>query len=103
MNWKKQETNRLIEAFLSLKSADDARRFLRDLMTEGEIVEFASRLKTAELLSNKVSYSVIEKKTGLSSTTIARIAKWFNGGMGGYQIVINRLHHSTSLGEKGLS
>jgi TrpR-related protein YerC/YecD len=69
---------------------------MRDLMTEGEIEEFARRLKAAELLASKMPYSQITKETGFSSTTIARISKWLNDGTGGYQLMIDRLHHHGS-------
>ena len=104
MDWKRTENNRLIKAILALKTEDEAGRFLRDLMTEKEIVEFSKRLQTAEMLTQKISYSVIEQKTGLSSTTIARVAKWLNGKGGGYRTIINKLHHHSSIrSRRGLS
>lgn len=101
MDWKTAQNTRLVEAVLTLANADDARRFLRDLMTENEIAEFAKRLQAAEMLSKEIPYSVIEEKTGLSSTTVARVSKWLNGPEGGYRSVINKLHHSTSLAREG--
>ena len=103
INWKSKENEQLIKAFLALRNADETKRFLRDLMTEGEIKEFASRLEAASLLSRNVQYNAIIEGTGLSSTTIARIAKWLNGSLGGYRLILNRLHHhnSSKLG-KGL-
>lgn len=95
MDWKTSEKQRLVEAVLSLRSPDEAQRFLRDLMTKGEIEEFARRLNAAELLAKKVPYTTIEKQTGLSSTTVARISKWLNGDLGGYRLVIDRMHHHT--------
>ncbi len=97
MDWKNTENKRFIEALLALRTADEARRFLRDLMTEDEIVEFGKRLETATLLIDKVPYSSIESKTGLSSTTIARVSKWLRTGMGGYALIINRLHHHATV------
>ena len=93
MNWKKKDNQRLIEALLSVKNINQAERFLRDLMTEGEIEEFAKRLKTAEMLIGKIPYSIIENETGFSSTTVARVSKWLSNGMGGYKEVISKLHH----------
>lgn len=81
---------------ITIETPDEARRFLRDLMTEGEILDFAKRLETAELLSQKVPYSEIEKKTGFSSTTVARVSKWLNSGEGGYKTIISKLHHHTN-------
>lgn len=92
MEWKQNE-NRLIQAILSLKNASEAKQFLRDLMTEGELDEFAKRLQAAELLLKKIPYTIIEQKTGLSSTTVARVAKWLNGKEGGYKKIISKLHH----------
>jgi len=94
MDWKSKENKRLIQAILTLKTENETGRFLRDLMTEKEIKEFAKRLKAAEMLMEKISYSVIEKETGLSSTTVARVAKWLNGKGGGYKIIINKLHNN---------
>lgn len=104
MNWNKAENKRLIEAILSLDSVDQAQRFLRDLMTEGELKEFAKRFKTAEMLTNKAPYTTIEKETGFSSTTVARVSKWLNSGMGGYKAIIKNLHHHNSIqSRRGLS
>ncbi len=96
MNWKSKENQKLIQAILALTTKNETERFLRDLMTEKEIKEFAKRLKAAEMLTEKVPYSIIKKETGLSSTTIARVAKWLNGKGGGYKMIINKLHHHNS-------
>ena len=104
MNWKNKENKKLIEAILTLKTRSEAERFLRDLMTEKEIKEFANRLVAAEMLSKKIPYYLIEKETGLSSATIARVAKWLNGKGGGYKTIINKLHHNNSIqSRRGLS
>lgn len=93
MNWDEADKERLVEALLALETPDEARRFLRDLMTESEIDEFSKRLQAAEMLTQKVPYSDIEKTTGLSSTTVARVSKWLNRGEGGYTAIIAKLHH----------
>ncbi len=106
IDWNTKINQQFVEAILALKNADEARRFLRDLMTEKDIKEFANRLEAARLLSRDVQYEAITESTGLSSTTIARIAKWLNGSLGGYRLIISRLsnHHHNSLQlRKGLS
>jgi TrpR-related protein YerC/YecD len=106
INWTDEKKTQLIESILILKNADEAKRFLRDLMTENEIEEFSNRLETARLLSKNVQYGAITESTGLSSTTIARISKWLSGSLGGYRLVLNRLsnkHHNNPIKlEKGL-
>jgi TrpR-related protein YerC/YecD len=94
-NWKNKSSDELFSAILNLKNLDEAQRFFRDLLTEEEIKEFANRWQVAKMLSQKVYYSKIEKKTGMSTTTIARISKWLNDGMNGYKLIINRLNHHT--------
>ena len=77
---------------------------MRDLLTESEIKEFARRWQAAQMLDRKVPYSTIVKATGLSSTTVARVAQWLNKGQGGYRLLLTRLHHhNPTLMEKGLS
>jgi len=91
INWADVKKAQLIESILIIKNADEAKRFLRDLMTEGEIEEFSNRLEAARLLSKNVQYGVITESTGLSSTTIARISKWLKGPLGGYRLVLSKL------------
>jgi len=91
--WINKSSDSLFKAILALKDLDEARRFFRDLLTEEEIKEFANRWQVAQMLSQKVPYTQIEKQTGMSSTTIARIAKWLNRGMNGYKLMLNRVNH----------
>lgn len=94
----------LVQAILLLKNTEEVKNFLRDLMTESEILEFSKRLKAAQMLNDKISYLDIEKETGLSSTTIARVSKWLTNGKSGYKTIIARLHHSNPTKTKrGLS
>lgn len=99
------QTKDLFKAILALKNIDEARRFFRDLLTEPELAEFSNRWQAAQLLNKKALYTKIEKQTGLSSRTIARVARWLNKGRGGYKLIIARLNshhgHSSSF-EKGL-
>lgn len=107
INWGKKENNQFLKAILALESKNEAKRFLRDLMTEGEIEEFGKRLEAARLLSKNTQYSSIIELTGLSSTTVARISKWLKGSLGGYRLILDRIsnmhHHNPSKLEKGLS
>lgn len=91
LKWINKDTDYLFKAILKLKNRDEARRFFRDLLTAKEIIEFAKRLKAAKMLSKNISYTEIEKETGLSSTTIARVSQWLNKGMNGYKIILGRL------------
>lgn len=105
MNWSEPNNKQLVQAILLLETPAEAQAFLRDLLIEGEINEFGKRLQVAQMLVEKVSYSQIEKETGLSSTTVARVSKWLNDGMGGYKSILPKMehHHLSSEMKKGLS
>lgn len=104
MNLDAKPIKNLINAILALRNQTEAKKFLRDLLTEQEIIEFSNRWQVAQMLNKRIPYSEIEAKTGMSSTTIARISKWLNQGMGGYKLMLQRIgarHHR--LSKKGLS
>ena len=89
---------------MAINNQEEAEHFLRDLMTEGEITELSKRFLAAKMLTDNIPYSEIEKKTGLSSTTVARVSKWLNGKEGGYKTILNKLHHHNSIQtRRGLS
>lgn len=98
------KTENLMKAILTLRDVGEAKRFFRDLMTEQELVEFGNRWQTAQMLYENISYVDIEKETGLSSRTIARVAKWLNKGKGGYKLMLQRMvsHHHNSFFRKEL-
>ena len=89
--WDNKTTEELLEAICALKNKNEAKKFLRDLLTEQEIIEFGKRWQAARMLSKDKTYSEIEKIRGLSSTTIARVSRWLNQGMGGYKLMLERL------------
>lgn len=71
--------------------------FLRDVMTEKEIIEMSSRFQAACMLREGKKYTEIIEATKLSSRTIARISDWIQNGSGGYSAAIeltNRHHHA---------
>ena len=93
-------SDKLYTDILSLKTLDEAKRFFRDLLTEEEIEEFSKRWQAARMLDEKIPYTAIQEKTGLSSTTVARISRWLRSGKGGYRLAIDRdastaVHHTS--------
>ena len=86
----------LYRAILSLEDLADAKAYFRDLLTEGEIKEFAERWKVARMIAAEVPYTSIIEQTGLSSTTVARVARWVKNGTGGYRRMLKRVSHLPS-------
>ena len=97
--WDNRNTQALVRALFALKNPDQAKRFLRDLLTEAELIEFGNRWQAARMLDRGVSYTAIAEATGLSSRTIARIKRWLTNGMGGYRLMLKNLgrHHANSF------
>ena len=88
---KKNDLNKLYQAIVSLKTVEECKDFLRDLLTKTEIDEAAMRWKVARLLSDDKTYVEIEKITGLSSTTVARVHKWLKKSKGGYSKMLRNI------------
>lgn len=80
----------LFQVIASLETEEECRKFMRDLLTQAEIKEFANRWKVAQMLEKKIAYKIIERQTGMSSTTIARIQKWLTNGMNGYKTMLEK-------------
>ncbi len=81
----------LLRAILELRDQKEARAFFRDLLTESELIEASKRWQAAKMLNDNISYTTIVNVTGLSSTTVARVSKWLQKGMGGYKLMMNRM------------
>jgi TrpR-related protein YerC/YecD len=80
----------LYDALLKLENGEEVRKFLSDLLTPVELQEICERYKAARMLSRGSSYVEIIAATGLSSTTVARVASWVKKGTGGYKLVLER-------------
>ena len=76
ITWDNKKTQNLLEAVLELKNIDEAKAFFRDLLTQSELEEFGNRFLAAQMLEQKISYTTIAGRTGLSSATIARQSWW---------------------------
>lgn len=92
MNSKQKDIDDLFSAFTLLKTHEEVKRFMTDLCTPGEINAFAERWSIARLLEEgQLSYRDISAKTGASTTTVARVARFLRQEPHqGYKIVLDR-------------
>ena len=81
----------LLEVFAALDDKDTLYALLEDVFTIREIRETSQRLSVARLLDKGKSYAEIEKATGASATTIARVSKCLSYGPGGYRAALEVL------------
>lgn len=87
----KKAAEKLYNAILSLKDAEECDKFFEDICTIQELEALSQRLEVACLLKQGKSYSEVNKLTGASTATICRVGKCINYGNGGYDMVISRL------------
>ena len=80
----------LFRALISLESTDECRRFLKDLCTPAELQALVDRWQVVELLEQDLPYRRIHDLTGVSVTTIGRVARFLTSGFGGYQVALDR-------------
>ena len=83
------EFDPVLVALSKMDSKERIFEFMLDLLTEKEILEFSRRFEVAKMLDDGISYARIEKKTSMSSTTIARISKALNSENMGYRNALN--------------
>lgn len=81
----------LFNAILTLRGVEECRAFFRDLCTPAELQALADRWAVVALLQDGVPYREIHKQTGVSVTTIGRVARYLSNGNGGYQIASERV------------
>jgi TrpR-related protein YerC/YecD len=81
----------LYQAILTLKSVDECRAFFRDLCTPAELEAMADRWAVVEWLERGTPYREIHKATGVSVTTIGRVARYVSDGNGGYDLALRRM------------
>lgn len=93
--WKTDMNRELSSVLCDITDEQVMQNFLRDVMTEKEIIEIAARFKAAGMLSAGKKYTEVIAETKLSSRTIARISDWLQRGSNGYAPALEKaaLHH----------
>jgi TrpR-related protein YerC/YecD len=82
---------RLCAAIAALKTTEEVQAFLRDLCTPAEIQAMADRWAVVDYLKRDLPYREIHRLTGVSVTTIGRVARFLAQGHGGYEVAARRL------------
>ncbi|MDQ3074765.1 MAG: YerC/YecD family TrpR-related protein [Pseudomonadota bacterium] len=84
--------DQLAEVLAAVRDADEARALLADLCTPAEVHSLAERWQVARLLDQgKLTYREIHDATGVSTTTIVRVARFLRQeGNRGYRLLLDR-------------
>jgi TrpR-related protein YerC/YecD len=84
----------LYAAIVSLRDEAECRNFFADLCTPAEIEALVDRWSVVGFLNEGLPYRRIHELTGVSVTTIGRVARYLTSGNGGYRAVLERLGSS---------
>ena len=83
----------LVGALRALETPEELRRFLVDLCTPAELEAMADRWAVVSELAEGRAYREIHDRTGVSVTTVGRVARCLSLGAGGYRLAAERLGH----------
>jgi uncharacterized protein YerC len=78
-----QTERNLVSALLTARTPEELRAFLKDLCTPAVV----------EYLQQELPYREIHRITGVSVTTIGRVARYLATGAGGYALAVKRLEN----------
>lgn len=87
----KNLVSELLKALSLIQTAEEAGKFLDDLCTPAEIQALADRWRVVALIKMDKSYREIYAETGVSVTTVGRVARSLMFGEGGYNLIYNRM------------
>jgi TrpR-related protein YerC/YecD len=91
---------KLFAAVAALRTPEECRAFFKDLCTPAELQAMADRWAVVEYVQKGLPYREIHRLTGVSVTTIGRVAKFVAAGNGGYQLASQRMEgHSKRNGD----
>lgn len=80
----------LMHAISLVQNKEEALQFFTDLCTPAELEAMADRWQVVPLLRQGIPYRTINEQTGVSVTTITRVARCLTFGTGGYQLIADR-------------
>ena len=90
---QKRAEDALFSALATLEDTRELRCFFEDLCTPAELQALVDRWQVVEYLQKDLPYRKIHDLTGVSVTTIGRVARCLTDGAGGYQTAIDRSSH----------
>lgn len=88
---KKEKSDGLYKAVLTMKTEEEVYNFFQDLCTVTELRAMEQRFEVAMLLRQGMIYNDILERTGASSATISRVNRSLSFGHGGYQTFFDRM------------
>lgn len=89
-----REQTALCDALIAMRDPAEMRSLLGDLCTPAELQALVDRWRVVQLLEAGLPYRRINELTGVSVTTIGRVARFLADGYGGYRLALERTRPS---------
>lgn len=86
-----EDIDEVLMSLVYMSNLKDMRTFATDLFTESELEALGRRWKAARMLHAGISYRKIERVTGMSSATIAKLAKIVANRGGGFNNLLSSM------------
>jgi len=100
---RKRNEDALFKAVDSLQGTQECHNFFKDLCTPAELQALVDRWQVVGLLRQDLPYRRIHDMTGVSVTTIGRVARFLSDGFGGYEAAIERINQKHQSSNKSAS
>ena len=100
---RKEKSDGLYQAILTLKTEEEVYDFFQDLCTVTELRAMEQRFEVAVLLKQGMIYNDILERTGASSATISRVNRSLAEGQGLHNVRISPLSSSSVMNAFELS
>jgi len=88
---EREVEDKLFEAIKTLNGFEEYRSFFQDILTPAEFQAIKDRWAVATLLYEGYTYREINKISGVSIATVARVTRCISNGPGGYQLALERV------------
>jgi TrpR-related protein YerC/YecD len=82
----------LYRAIRSLQTVEECKSFFNDLCTPAELEALVDRWSVVAYLEDGLPYRKIHELTGVSVTTIGRVARFLTNDNDGYRTALTRLN-----------
>ena len=86
-----KDLEKLAKSFLKIRNSDEATNYIKDLFSKTELKTMVLRFRIATMLHKGIPYVEIERETGASSATIARISESLKYGNDGLRMIMERM------------
>src|SRR2546428_1867138 len=92
--WRNPAFEDLCDAFLELRTREEAAAFLRDICSLHELEALGHRWQAARMLDRGTSYARVAAELHASTATVTRVAHWLNHGDGGSRLPLVRIRRA---------